>query len=125
VFVFGRVVPRRYHVGKNADPTAIRIAQEFGYELSKHVARQVSGTDVSWSDVVLVFDVQNRRRLLELYPNESSGRSIKLLADFLTPPPPEIPDPYKGSDDQFRASFCLIQETCKLAIEALQSSKEP
>jgi protein-tyrosine-phosphatase len=58
-----------WNVGRHAHPTMTRIAAERGYDLSRHIAAQVTADDLAWADDVLVMDDENHHQLARRYPN--------------------------------------------------------
>lgn len=112
-----------YHVGKGADQLATRVAHEFGVDLSKHVAKQLAAIDAQRADLILLLDSENRARLLQLFPNEGTSRTIRLLGEFLDPPVPDIPDPYRGSEGDFRKAFGLVSAACRSVALQLSAGR--
>jgi protein-tyrosine phosphatase len=116
-----------YHVGKGADRLATRVAHEFGVDLSTHVAKQLAAidaqSDAQRADLILLLDSENRARLLQLFPNEGTSRTIRLLGEFLDPPVPDIPDPYRGSEGDFRKAFGLVSAACRSVALQLSAGR--
>jgi protein-tyrosine phosphatase len=80
-----------WNVGRGAHRAMTRIAAGRGYDLSRHVAAQVSGDDLAWADEVLVMDDDNLRQLAGRYPDHAWR--IRLLDEG------GIPDPWLVDDD--------------------------
>ena len=96
---------RSWHNGEPANSTAIRVASERGYNLSHHVAHEVTEADLLWADEVLAVDRQTLDCLaLRLAP--SRRETMRLLMSNGT----DVPDPYKQSDDEFHRAFTIIEE---------------
>jgi protein-tyrosine-phosphatase len=68
-----------------------RIAAGRGYDLSQHIAAQVTADDLAWADDVLVMDDENHQQLANNYPN--LVRHIRLLDATA------IPDPWLVEQD--------------------------
>jgi protein-tyrosine-phosphatase/predicted ATP-grasp superfamily ATP-dependent carboligase len=100
----------RADAGRGADPRAIRIAREFGLDLSPHVSLAVSEDLLRDADLVLVMDARNEAVLLDRHP--WARRKIHLLGEFGPTDglAREIPDPYEGSDDMIRRCYRTIQD---------------
>jgi protein-tyrosine phosphatase len=92
-------------IGAPADETAIALLRERGFDLQPHRGTQITRRMCLESDMVLVMDREQRRRLQELYP-ETCGRVFRLgeHADR------EIPDPYRQPETAFRQALMLIDE---------------
>ncbi|HET9559347.1 MAG TPA: low molecular weight phosphotyrosine protein phosphatase, partial [Actinomycetota bacterium] len=80
-----------WNVGRQAHRAMTRIAAGRGYDLSRHVAAQVSADDLGWADEVLVMDDENYRQLVGRFPDQA--RRVRLLD------PGGIPDPWLVDDD--------------------------
>jgi len=113
-----------YHVGKGADSLAIKVAREFGYDLTRHIATQVTDADLSWADLVLVFEPSNRDCLLERVP-QAVKHNIQSLAEYLDPPRLNISDPYRKLEHEFRACFSLILAACNRLVQVLCEKPAP
>ena len=51
-----------WNVGRHTHPTMTRIAAVRGYNLSRHIASQVTADDLAWAnDVVVTFDLERER----------------------------------------------------------------
>jgi hypothetical protein len=46
-----------------------RIAAQPGYDLSRHIATQITADDLAWADDVLVMDDESHQQLARRYPN--------------------------------------------------------
>lgn len=88
-----------WNVGKHAHPAMTRIAAERGYDLSAHVAAQVTAEDLMWADDVLVMDDENYQQLAARFPADLLGH-VRLLD------PAGIPDPWLVDQDHADTS-CL------------------
>ena len=106
-----------WNVGRRAHPSMTRIAAERGYDLSGHVAAQVSTDDLAWADDVLVMDDQNLRQLVERYPDHA--RHVRLLGAS------GIPDPWLVDDDPAYAdALDRIERAVRSYLASLGSSAE-
>jgi protein-tyrosine phosphatase len=81
-----------WNVGKSAHPSMTRIAAQRGYDLSAHIAGQVTADDLAWADDILVMDQDNYQQLCQHYPAELVSR-VRLLD------PNGIPDPWLADND--------------------------
>jgi protein-tyrosine phosphatase len=107
-----------WNVGRGAHPTMSRIAAARGYDLSAHVAAQVSDDDLAWADDVLVMDAGNRRELLARHP-DLAGR-VRLLD------PAGIADPWLVDDDAaYSGALDRIERAARTYLDALGPGAEP
>jgi protein-tyrosine-phosphatase len=94
--------------GRRADERAIRIASDFGINLSEHVAEPLNNTMIDEADVVFVMDAVNEARFLHRYPQ---ARGKLLLLGIFSPSRlsgDEIPDPYEKGDQEIRGCYEII-----------------
>ena len=102
-------------VGMPADPTAVRLMQDRGIDISEHRALQLTRQMCLDSEIVLVMDTEQRQNVEELYP-QSKGRVFR-LGEFSKR---DVPDPYRKPEAAFRASFSLIDESVRDWIERIK-----
>jgi protein-tyrosine phosphatase len=103
-----------WNVGRHAHPAMTRIAAERGYDLSAHIAAQVTTEDLEWADDVLVMDNENYQQLVARFPADLLGH-VRLLD------PDGIPDPWLVDQDHAYTS-CL--DRIELAVRTYLSSFE-
>ena len=103
-----------WNVGRPAHPAMARIAAGRGYDLSGHVAAQVSPADLAWADEVLVTDEENLRRLRERHPGLAGH--ARLLADG------GIPDPWLVDRDP---AYADALDRIELAVRAYLAGQPP
>lgn len=106
-----------WNVGRRAHPTMTRIAGERGYDLSRHIAAQVTADDLAWADDVLVMDDENYQQLAKRYPNLI--RHVRLLDATA------IPDPWLVDEDPAYAdSLDRIEQAARTYLADLKASAE-
>ena len=93
-------------VGKPADPTAVIVAQCNGVSLDGHVARQAKAGLLEQADLVLVMESGHKRAVAHIAPHVL-GR-VMLLGHWEKDP--EIPDPYRRSEEFHQAVFSKIDQ---------------
>jgi protein-tyrosine phosphatase len=81
-----------WNVGKPAHPSVARLAAKRGYDLSGHVAAQVTTDDLIWADDILVMDAENQAQLARRFP-PNLLQHVRLLD------PDGIPDPWLVDTD--------------------------
>jgi protein-tyrosine phosphatase len=92
-------------VGMPADETAMRLMQSRSIDISEHRAVQINRQMCLESDMVLVMDLEQRKRIEELYP-QVCGRVFR-VGEYNKR---DIPDPYRQSELAFREVLSLIDE---------------
>jgi len=100
-----------------ADPIAVGMLEEHGFDASNHQARLLSEEMLSDADTIIVMEILHRHMIIEQYPQES--KKIYLLKSFLPDYNErlsgDIQDPYKRSLYHYRLCFSEIF----LAIDGL------
>ena len=94
--------------GRCCPENAVLAAQEFDVDLSQHRSRLLHRRDIDRADVVLLFDEQNRTRLLQDYPFASA--KLHLLGIVLPKGSYLIEDPFSGSQAVFHETYARITE---------------
>lgn len=102
-----------WHVGQGADPRAVAAALAEGYDLAPHRARQFHDRDFNHFATVLAVDRATLAELRRRIPGGMLAPERFLVAAGLARPGAgdsgDIPDPYTGTDDDFRAVVELIR----------------
>lgn len=94
-----------------------RIAAGRGYDLSQHIAAQVTADDLAWADDVLVMDDKNHQQLANSYPN--LVQHIRLLDATA------IPDPWLvDQDSAYADALDRIEQAARAYLASLQESAE-
>ncbi|HET6546468.1 MAG TPA: low molecular weight protein-tyrosine-phosphatase [Rhodanobacteraceae bacterium] len=106
-----------YHVGAQADPRAIAVAEAAGYAMAAHRARQVQPADFGRYDLLLGMDRVNLRRLERMRsdPRPDTTCRPELFLRHAGIEPIELPDPYYGGTHDFE----LALELARRGIAAL------
>lgn len=109
-----------YHVGYSPDPRAIKTAFEYDIDISSLRGRQLTATDFDRFDYIYAMDLSNLQNALRLAKNQSHRSKIKLILNELFPNENvEVPDPYYGSNRDFRQVFEMLNEACNKIAEKL------
>ncbi len=99
-----------WHVGQGPDRRSVRVAQQYGIDISKQVCRLFRTADFDTFDHILVMDRSNLSNVLAMARNEADRKKVTLLlVDQI------VPDPYHD-DSQFELVYKLIEEGCKRFI---------
>jgi len=92
-----------------------RLAAQRGYDLSAHVAAQVTDDDLAWADDILVMDAENQAQLARRFPpNHVEG--VRLLD------PDGIPDPWLVDTD---AAYTDSLDRAERAVRAYLVPSQP
>ncbi|MGV6807773.1 MAG: low molecular weight protein-tyrosine-phosphatase [bacterium] len=109
-----------WHIGRPADRRMVSAAEARGYDLSRHRAQQINGSDFSRFDYVFAMDRQNLEDLEAMRPNDFSGQLGLFLAAGSSGEA-EVPDPYYGGDAGFKHVLDLVETTCDDLLNTLLS----
>lgn len=104
-----------YHVGSPADERSSEHAQQRGYDLSRHRARQVHPLDFERFDLILALDRGHLDLLADDCPPHLRHK-VRLLMEFAPAGHPEdVADPYYGG----RQGFETVLDHIEAASEGL------
>ncbi len=112
--------------GAPASPLAIRVAQEFGVDLTPHRARRLDRGLVRAADWIVVMEPEHRDYVLQLAP-EAAGRT-HLLAAFDPEPGPDsgetrIEDPIQAGIETYRRVFARICRAVDCLVRQLATAQ--
>ena len=112
-----------WHVGSAPDARSQRHAKSHGYKINKLVARQVSASDFRDFDLILAMDSQNLTDLQAIKDSiTESEDNLATLALFSEEDPTycgsDVPDPYKGDNDDFEEVIERIESSAQAWIES-------
>ncbi len=104
-----------WHVDEPADPRAVSVLHEHGYDGSGHRAQ---GFDPEWfadRDLVLAMDQGHLRELRTLAPDPEARHRVRLLRSFdsAAPPDAEVADPYFGDARDFATVLEQVERACE------------
>jgi protein-tyrosine phosphatase len=105
-----------WHVGDPPDPRSIKVARQFGIDISAQRARQFKVADFDLFDQIFVMDTGNLRDILRLAPNQEYTKKVALMLDQVYPEKlKSVPDPYYN-DDAFEPVFRMLDKACTAYI---------
>jgi len=102
----------------DSPPNAVKVAAEFGVDLSRHASKGMNACDLEGGDLILPMEYSQYRDIKKLYPKYKN--KVKLLKEFAPLPQRlfcNIYDPFGLSDDEFRRCFREIQ----IALDGLNN----
>lgn len=103
--------------GDPAEADAIRMAVEFGIDLSDHAAHRLSADDAAWADLIVGMTGRHHGMLRDRWPAHAA--KVRLLGDFLPTPPFGIVDPWGCPPEVFRAVYTRIVQATGPLVERL------
>ena len=101
-----------YQIGCPPDPRACSAAAQRGYDVSGHIARQVTREDFAEFDYVLAMDEENLRALKRLCAAEHV-RKVRLFTEFSSKGASAVPDPYIGGPEGFELVLDLVEDAAR------------
>ncbi len=104
-------------VDQPAEPTAAALARKEGLDLTDHRGRQISSDMLRAADLILVMSESQRAHVRAL-DSTVSGKTM-LLGHWL-PGRPDIPDPYKKSNEAFEHVHQLLVDATNAWIPHLK-----
>jgi protein-tyrosine phosphatase len=112
-----------WHVEEPADPRAVSVLREHGYDGSAHRAQ---GFDPAWftdRDLVVAMDRGHQRELRALAPDPAARDRIRLLRSFdpAAPPDAEVADPYFGDARDFDTVLEQVERACVGLVAKLEA----
>ena len=96
-------------VGMPADKTALEVANEYGVDLSDHIAKQLTPQLCQNYDLILVMERGHINAVTNIAP-EARGKTM-LLSEWIEKK--DIPDPYRQSKEAFYHAYELIEKSCR------------
>lgn len=118
-----------FHIGQGAHPTSQKTWEKAGYKYS-HSAREFKSNDFFETDLILVMDSNNFRKVIELAPDNESRSKVFYLRCFdpaLSAIDPasaqfyelEVPDPYNQSSEAYEKTLFMIERAVDGLLQEL------
>ncbi len=115
----GSVGTHDYHVGMPAFPEAVEMAKQRGYDITRHVARQINAGDLDRYDLILAMDRFNLASLRAVTPTRHKSK-IELLLEYGDEfHGKEIPDPYGADLRAYQVAMEMIEDGCRGLVTLL------
>jgi protein-tyrosine phosphatase len=108
--------------GAPADPAALRVAKEFGVDLSGHRSRAIDPASLAAADLVLVMEASQALALRERSP--AAAQRTRLLGDFLHARPFHIADPWGHPEEVFASTFARIASAVQRLGARLEAARQ-
>ncbi|HXY69199.1 MAG TPA: hypothetical protein VEH62_07090 [Gemmatimonadales bacterium] len=102
--------------GRRSPSDAVAAAAELGVDLAGHRSQLITGAHLVNTDLVVVMDREQRRRVLAMRPG-LAGR-VLLLGDLDPEPGPwrDVPDPVNQPLDAFRSAYARIDRCVRSLV---------
>jgi protein-tyrosine phosphatase len=110
-----------YHVGNPPDSRSIKVAHDYGIDISQQSCRKFTIPDFEFFDVIYVMDKSNYNDIIRLARNKSDSEKVKLLLSEINSKNKEVPDPYHDSDDGFKKVYIMIDKACTVIAGRLEN----
>lgn len=108
-----------YHLGEPPHPRSKAAGAEVGLQISGR-ARQLTAGDFDHFDLILAMDHHNLEDILRMAPDEAASAKVQLFRAFDPDADGgDVPDPYYGTDDDYRRMIRLILPAARGVVEQL------
>jgi protein-tyrosine phosphatase len=107
--------------GKPADPRVIRVAEDLGYDLSRHVTTPIHRYEPREGDLLLLMQPDHVAALHAALPERENLPQVTLLGLWATPRRPYIHDPYMAGDGYQRRCAEVIERAVTRLCHQLES----
>lgn len=111
-----------WHVGDSPDHRSIRAGRDHSIDISRQRGRQLKPEDLDAFDHILVMDRSNYKDVMAMAKNSHQKEKIRMILDAVFPNENvEVPDPYHGRPEDFEKVYQMLDETCTVIAQELQS----
>jgi protein-tyrosine phosphatase len=105
-----------WHIGELPDARSIRVARQYGIDITYQRARQFQPADFEYFDQIFVMDTQNLRDVLRHARLGEHRAKVDLILNQIHPGEDRsVPDPYLD-DDGFEEVFRMLEAACETFI---------
>ena len=109
-----------YHIGDNADPRTIASAKQHGVPI-EHCARQLTLEDLVRFDFIFAMDKSNFHNIMKLSQGKDLQNKVRMMREFDPyPNGGEVPDPYHGTEKDFKEVFDILERSTENFTAFLQ-----
>ena len=106
-----------WHVGQPAQPFAIEVLADAGYDGTPHRAQQLTPAFVTDRDLLLALDKGHLRWLRKLSRKVPDAAELRLLREFdetaVAAQTLEVDDPYSGTTADYERARDEIERSCR------------
>lgn len=113
-----------FHQGDLPDSRSIKIAKQYGIDITNQRSRPFIIADFDTFDIIYVMDKSNFQNILNLARNDADKQKVKLiLAENSLSKVTEVPDPYYDSEQGFNLVFKMLDKACEIISNKLNDAK--
>lgn len=117
-----------YHIGEQPHVLSQKVARDHGIDISGQCCRKLVKEDLLVYDRLFVMDQENyatvKRICADYWRIEKNDRKVTMILDLLYPGENrEVPDPWYGTEKDYRLVFDLLSRACDRLID--QYSSQP
>lgn len=105
----------------SASSLAIEAVKEYGLDLSKHTAKQITLEDLEQSDIILTMSNQHKTMLKFMFPDYKKN-NIYTLHEYADNLNKDIADPFGGSIHDYQS--CMNELYAAIEVLAEKMNKE-
>jgi len=109
-----------YHIGGPADSRTISIATK-NHVAINHVARQLMDNDLIDYDHIIAMDQNNYSTILKMTTTKENRHKVRLMRDYDPQGKGDVPDPYYGTEKDFKEVFEILERSIECFIEELKT----
>jgi len=109
-----------YHLGGAADDRSIAIARKNGVEIL-HVVRQITAQDLTEFDHIIGMDKNNIANIKRLPSASENYNKVKLMREYDPQGAGDVPDPYYGTEKDFKEVYDMLDRSMDVFIAYLKS----
>lgn len=108
-----------YHIGGAADDRSIAVARKNGIEI-QHVVRQLTIDDLVAFDHIIAMDNNNLTNIKRLPSDTENFDKVKLMRDYDPHGKGNVPDPYYGTEKDFKEVYDILDRSMDSFIDYLK-----
>jgi len=107
-----------YHVGEAPHHLSQKVAKQNGIDISKQQSRKFAREDIIRFDKIFVMDTDNYNDVKKICGRDWNETKIDLLLNLSHPNQNKnVPDPWYGTEEDYRKVYKMIDEACEKLIE--------
>jgi len=111
-----------YHIGEQPHVLSQKVARDHGIDISGQCCRKLVKEDLLSFDRLFVMDQENyaavKRICTDYWQMEKNDRKVTMILDLLYPGENrEVPDPWYGTEKDYRLVFDLLSRACDKLID--------
>lgn len=108
-----------YHIGGAADDRSIAVARKNGIEIL-HIVRQLTADDLVTFDHIIAMDKNNLANIKRLPSDKENYNKVKLMREYDPQGLGDVPDPYYGTEKDFREVYEILDRAIEEFILSLK-----